>query len=327
MPTPRPRRASITIPATALQQLLERFLRSLLMRNYSEYTVRNRRGHLMVFVRWAEARGVAAPTEVTRAMLESYRRHLFHYRSDNGKPLSFRTQRHRLEPLRGWFRWMAREGLIELSPAAELELPRLDFRLPKAVLTPEEAERVLAQPDPGDVFGLRDRAILETLYSTGMRRLELRRLKVWDLDPERGTVMIRQGKGAKDRMIPIGGRAAQWIARYLGQARPSLAVEPDDGALFLSATGEDLSESYLSGLVAGYVDRAEIGKRGACHLFRHTCATVMLEGGADVRYIQQLLGHADLKSTQIYTHVSVRQLKAVHQATHPAEKKPPGQEA
>jgi len=97
-------------------------------------------------------------------------------------------------------------------------------------------------------------------------------------------------------------------------------LEPDEGALFLSATGEDLSESYLSGLVAGYVDRAELGKRGACHLLRHTCATLMLEGGADVRYIQAMLGHADLKSTQIYTHVSARQLKAVHQATHPAAK-------
>jgi integrase/recombinase XerD len=320
MPTPRPRRAKPATASTPLTLALGRHLEWLLMRNYSAYTVRGRRGHLSFFVRWAEGRGVVSPDEVTRAMLESYRRHLYHYRSGDGRPLSFRTQRHRLEPLRSWFRWLARERVIELNPASELELPKLDYRLPRCVLTVEEAERVLAQPEVGDLFGLRDRAMLETFYSTGMRRLELRRLKLWDLDSERGTVMIRQGKGAKDRMAPIGERALAWIGRYLETTRPRLAVEPDEGVLFLSATGDDLSESYLSGLVAGYVDKAALGKRGGCHLFRHTCATLMLEGGADVRYIQALLGHADLKSTQIYTHVSARQLKAVHDASHPGAK-------
>ena len=145
------------------------------------------------FVAWCHERGLSEPLDVTRPVLERYQRHLFHYRQKNGQPLSFRSQHSRLVPIRVWFRWMARQRLILHNPASELELPRLGHRLPKHVLTTSEAERVLAQPDVNDPLGLRDRALLETLYSTGMRRLELANLKLYDLDTERGTLMIRQG--------------------------------------------------------------------------------------------------------------------------------------
>jgi integrase/recombinase XerD len=213
---------------------------------------------------------------------------------------------------------MARQRFILHNPASELELPRLGHRLPKHVLSVSEVEQVLMQPNIDDPLGLRDRALMETLYSTGMRRLELANLKLYDLDTERGTVTIRQGKGNKDRVIPIGDRAAAWIEKYVADARPYLAVEPDDGTVFLSNAGEPFSLDHLSDLVRVYVDGAKIGKRGACHLFRHTMATLMLEGGADIRYIQAMLGHADLKTTQLYTQVSIRQLKQIHTATHPA---------
>jgi len=213
---------------------------------------------------------------------------------------------------------MARNHHILHNPASELELPRLGIRLPKAVLTAKEAEQILTQPDIHDSLGVRDRAILETLYSTGMRRLELVTLKAWDLDLERATATIRQGKGKKDRIIPIGDRAAQWIRKYLNDARPQLAGEADDKTVFLSNAGEPLALDYLTEVVRGYVETANIGKHGACHLFRHTMATLMLEGGADIRFIQAMLGHSDLKKTQIYTHVAIRQLQEIHRATHPA---------
>jgi integrase/recombinase XerD len=178
---------------------------------------------------------------------------------------------------------------------------------------------VLMQPDIHDVLGLRDRAILETFYSTGMRRLELATLKLWDLDLERATATIRLGKGKKDRFIPLGDRAAAWIAKYIVESRPKLVSEPDDKTVFLSNAGEPFSLDHLSDLVRVYVDASGIGKRGACHLFRHTMATLMLEGGADIRFIQAMLGHADLKTTQIYTHVAIRQLQEIHRATHPAK--------
>ena len=167
-------------------------------------------------------------------------------------------------------------------------------------------------------MGVRDRAMLETFYSTGMRRMELVGLKIFDLDFERGTVLIRQGKGKKDRMIQIGDRALVWTEKYLREVRSSLVVEPDDGSLFLTKDGTPLIADHLSSLVKRYVESANTGKSGACHLFRHTMATLMLEGGADVRYIQQMLGHSRLETTEVYTHVSIRTLKAVHSATHPA---------
>ncbi len=140
---------------------------------------------------------------------------------------------------------------------------------------------------------------METLYSTEMWRTELIRLGVFDLDQERGTVMIRQGKGKKDRMVPIGERAVRWIEKYTSEVCPELALAPDDGVLFLTQEGELLSTLRLSQLVRDYVRRAELGKTGACHLFRHTMATAMLENGADIRYIEEMLGHAELSTTQI----------------------------
>ena len=313
------KRKPVEPPATPLAALLEKHLEGLRVRNYSEYTVKNRRVHIGFFLDWAYERGLTEPVEVTRTVLETYQRHVFHYRKKSGEPLSFTGQHDRIVPLRVWFKWMARHHHILHNPSSELELPRLGMRLPKAVLTAHEAEQVIEQSNVHDILGLRDRAILETLYSTGMRRLELVNLTLWDLDLERGAVTIRQGKGKKDRMIPIGDRAAAWVRKYLEEARPQLAMEPDDKVVFLSNAGEPFSLDYLTEMVRGYVEKSGVGKPGACHLFRHTMATLMLEGGADIRFIQAMLGHADLKTTQIYTHVAIRQLQEIHRATHPAK--------
>jgi integrase/recombinase XerD len=305
-------------PSSPLAAMMGKHLDDLRVHNYSEYTIKNRKAHIGFFVDWCRDRGLTEPTEVTRPILEHYQRYLFHYRQKNGNPLTFRSQLARLVPIRVWFRWLARQRHILHNPASELELPRLEHRLPKTILTVAEMEQVLAQPNVNDALGLRDRALMETLYSTGMRRLELANLKLFDLDTERGTVTIRQGKGKKDRVIPIGDRAAAWIEKYTRESRPQLVVEPDDHTVFLSNAGEPFCLDHLSDLVRTHVDAANIGKRGACHMFRHCMATLMLENGADIRYIQQMLGHADLKTTQIYTQVSIRQLKRIHSATHPA---------
>jgi integrase/recombinase XerD len=251
-------------------------------------------------------------------VLDRYQRYLYHYRKKDGQPLSFRSQYSRLAPVRAFFKWLARENLILYNPVSELELPRLRPRLPKHVLTPSEAERVLSQTNATQPLGVRDRAMLETLYSTGMRRSELIALELYDLDAERGTVLVRQGKGKKDRMIPIGDRALLWVEKYLHDVRPLLLIHPHDRTLYLTREGEAFTPDHLTRLVRDYVDAAALQKRGACHLFRHSMATSMLEGGADIRFIQQMLGHADLSTTQIYTQVSTRTLKQIHEATHPA---------
>jgi len=293
------------------------YLSWLAVHNYSPQTIDTREKHLVAFNEWAAEREITRPEQVTLPLLERYQRRLYHHRKKDGQPLSFRHQRSRLSILRGFFKWLVRHRYLVSNPASELELPKLEKRLPKHVLTREEVERVLAEPDLSTPFGLRDRAILETFYSTGIRRMELAGLRLYDVDVERETIVVRQGKGKKDRMIPIGARALAWLETYLGQVRSELVVEPDEGFVFLSQFGEPFRLTALTQLVSAYVRRSGIGKSGACHLFRHTMATLMLEGGADIRYIQQMLGHADLSSTEVYTQVSIRQLKAIHTATHP----------
>jgi len=304
--------------ACGFAALLADYLAWLRVRNYSEATGRNRAHYVGDFVKWSHERGLSRPSEVTKPVLESYQRWLFHYRKADGKPLSVPSQLQRLLPVRAWFKWLCRQNHLQANPAADLDLPRAEKRLPKHILNAAEAERVLAVPDVRDPLGLRDRAILEVIYSTGIRRMEVVNLKLHGLDAERGTVMVRQGKGKKDRMIAMGARAFAWVARYVEEARGKLLAGPDDGTVFLTNLGEAFEPGRLTQLVRDYIDAAGTGKRGSCHLFRHTCATLMLEGGADIRFIQQQLGHAELSTTQIYTQVSIRMLKEVHTRTHPA---------
>jgi integrase/recombinase XerD len=285
----------------------------------AERTVRGLRFNAITFLLWCEQRGITRPMEVTRPILLRYQRHLYHYRTKAGRPLTFRSQNMALSAVRLFFRYLSKSNLLLYNPAADMDLPRSEKRLPRYVLTAGEAEAVLNATDLRLPMGVRDRAIMEVFYSTGIRRSELIRLQLYDLDVGRGTVMIRQGKGKKDRVIPIGDRALAWVDKYLRDVRPELVVEPSDGTLFLSASGEALSGNRLSQMVKDYLDASGIGKSGACHLFRHTMATLMLENGADIRFIQAMLGHAELSTTQIYTQVSIRKLKEIHTATHPAK--------
>jgi integrase/recombinase XerD len=285
---------------------------------YSPTSINSRRVALGLASDWLVDRGIERPVEVTRPVLESYQRWLFTYRRPDGIALSFRTQAQRLMAVRGFFKWAAKERHVLHNPAGELVLPKVEQRLPRPALSRSEVEAVMAVPDVTSVLGLRDRAVLETFWSTGIRRAELANLSVFDLDPERATLLVRQGKGRKDRMVPVGDRALGWLRRWLDTGRPQLAPDPDDGTLFLTETGAPLRLDWLTGMVRKQLHAAGVGKDGACHLFRHTCATGMLDGGADIRHVQVLLGHADLSTTAVYAQVSIRTLQAVHAATHPA---------
>ena len=304
-----------------MYHMVQSYLNYMDVKNYAKSTRDSREFYLYTFLEWCGQRQLLRPSEITKPILERFQRYLFHYRKKNGDPLTFRSQYNRLVALRAWFKWLAKENHILYNPASEIELPKLEKRLPKAVLSEGEAESILNQPDIDEAMGLRDRAILEVLYSTGIRRLELINLLVQDVDQDRGTLFVRQGKGKADRMIPIGERALLWIDKYLDETRPELACGRDEGKLFLSRYGDAISPNGLTALVRNYIDQANIGKRGSCHLFRHTMATLMLENGADIRFIQAMLGHVKLDTTQIYTQVSIKKLKEIHTLTHPAKAK------
>ena len=309
--------------ASSLAALVPDHLNALRARGYAASTVDARRRHLRDFTTWLEDRGVTQPGQVTLPVMERYQLHLFERRKRDGAPLGWGSQAQRLLAVKGLFKWLARQRHLGCNPAAELELPRLPKRLPRTVLTAREAELVLEGPDLAHPLGVRDRAILELLYSTGVRRAECAGLQLTDIDLARLVVLVREGKGGRDRFVPLGERAARWLEKYLREVRPHYMTPPDEGWLLLTKRGRRLTPKRLGALVSGYVAQSGIGKQGSCHVFRHTMATLMLEGGADVRHIQEILGHAELSTTALYTHLSIGQLQDVHRRTHPARM--PGQ--
>jgi integrase/recombinase XerD len=283
----------------------------------SAQTAKVRKQALDGFILWCDERGLQQPQDITRPILQRYQAHLYHYRKTNGEPLSFNTQATRMNPLVAFFKWLAREGYLLYNPASDLTLPKPSRQLPKNLMSVAEIESVLNQADIETPSGVRNRAILETLYSTGIRRAELINLALFDVDTGRGTLMVRLGKGRKDRLIPIGARACAWVARYVQEVRPQLTLTPDQRALFVTDYGEPFAKNRLSDMVKLHLKYAGF-KSGGCHAFRHAMATHMLENGADIRHIQVILGHSALSTTQIYTHVAIGQLQAVHTLTHPA---------
>lgn len=302
-----------------IKPLLADYLAHQRARACAEGTLRNGALFLGHFTDWLAERGVEDARAITRPMLESYQRHLYAYRKKDGQPLAVLGQHVRLTTIQGFFRWLARTRHLDANPAADLDLPRVGRRLPRAVLNASEAETVLALPEVATPFGLRDRALLEVLYSTGLRRREACGLRLDDLDLERGTLFVREGKGRKDRLVPLGRRAACWLCAYVENARGRLQAGPETRAVFLGRDGQQITPGVVGNLVHAYIKQSGIGKSGSCHLFRHAMATLMLEGGADVRHIQQILGHARLGTTEIYTHVHIAHLVDVHRRTHPAE--------
>ena len=192
-------------------------------------------------------------------MVLQYRRAVFNYRQPNGEMLGFASQSKRLLAVIGFFKWVTRENLILSNPASEIDLPRVPKRLPKHVLTIEEVDRVMNQPDVADPIGVRDRAMLELFYSAGIRRSELINLRLYDLDLDRGTIsIVRQGKGQRDRIVPIGDRAIAWLQKYLSDIRPWFAMDADNDHVFITHRGAPLSRNQVTHTVHEYIEAAEI---------------------------------------------------------------------
>lgn len=311
----------LSAPGMALDSLratMLSHLESLATRNYSPATVDTRARDFRLFVAWCEERALTRPHDVTRPLLERYQRHLFYVRKPDGHALSMQRQSVLLVHLRLYFRWLCRQGLLPANPAADLLLPRLGTRLPFDALSEQDVERLLAAPDVATLVGLRDRAILELMWATGLRRSEVVHLDLSDVREERGTLFVRQGKGKKDRVVPLAPRVFEWLERYLRDVRHRYVGTVDEGALFLAESGLRLEPDALTHRVRQLLAASGFKGRGSCHLLRHACATALLEGGADVRFVQELLGHVSLETTQLYTHVTITKLKAVYAACHPA---------
>ncbi|MDF2631238.1 MAG: recombinase [Symbiobacteriaceae bacterium] len=235
------------------------------------------------------------------------------YLQSQGKATA--TIARRLAALKAFYQFLVREKRIHDDPTANLESPKLEKRLPK-VLSVGEVERLLAQPDAGQAAGVRDRAMLELLYATGIRVSELVSLDVTDVNLEMGYIKC-SGKGSKERIVPLGSLAIQSCRDYLGVARPRLVREREEQALFVNHHGHRLTRQGFWKIVKKYADDAKIEKEITPHTLRHSFATHLLENGADLRSVQEMLGHADISTTQIYTQVTRGRLKEVYAKAHP----------
>jgi len=309
------------VPEPTLAQAVEEFLVDSLVRGLARGTVAYRRVYLGQLLAWLGENDIAGIDGITAEVLEEYAAHLrarqTSYKRRTPTPLSRTTLAAEMSVLRSFGSWVRARGFLASNPARELRLRPGTAPAQKGVLT--EAEMLALLSVPGrDAVGIRDRAILETLYSTGLRRAELCGLDLYDVDQETGVVWVRGGKGGRDRVVPVGCWALAAIREYVQRARPKFGAGPKEQALFLSATTAcRLSVKNLNRLVRAHAAASGLRQRVTPHLLRHTCATHLLRGGADIRDIQAILGHASVGTTQIYTRVGLEDLVAVHRRHHP----------
>lgn len=289
------------------------------------------RRDLDAYERFLRPRGVSDPGAVTPALVGAYATELGDARDDDGAPrLAAASRARRLVAVRSFHRFCVDEGLAERDPTEDVAPPRVPPGIPKP-LSEAEVEAFLATAAGDDPRALRDRALLEVLYAGGIRISELVGLDRADLELEAGRVRVL-GKGGKERMVPLGAPAREAVRAYLARGRPELARPGRAGAragdaAFLNARGGRLTRQGVWGLVRAAGGRAGLGERVYPHVLRHSCATHMVDHGADLRVVQELLGHASLSTTQVYTQVSAERLRAVYDAAHPRARAPLGEAA
>ncbi len=261
------------------------------------------------FAEYADTKGAAAPLDVSARLLREY---VYHLKDLGLSPASIRRN---VSAIRTYFRFLIGDGIVVRDPSERLETPKRWRELPD-VLSVEEIKRLIAAPTLDDNMVFRDRALLELAYGAGLRVSEWITLTVRDLLFEEGLVRVF-GKGGKERLVPIGRSAIGAAAVYLRELRPKLEKGKGKGILFLNARGRPLTRMGAWKILRGYVERAEITKHVTPHTLRHSFATHLLEGGADLRAVQEMLGHVDISTTQIYTHVDREYLRQVHRSYHP----------
>ena len=311
--------------------LLARFVEAMTAWSFSKLTVRSYRDAVRFFFDWlGEETDLTDLAEVMPETLTSFQTWLFtvektkskgpRRRSLNdttGEKLAASSQGAKLTALKSFFRFLCHEGKLLIDPASGLVLPKRRKLLPQALLTPKEAVRLCDSIDTSTPMGMRNRAIVEVLYATGVRNAELRDLLLSDFDSSAGTLSVRAGK---DRVVPLGPLVSAVVSDYIALARPKLPVKPGVSHIFVSEHGRPLWSQSIVRIVDLAARRAGIKKPVRPHRLRHACATHMLKGGADVRHIQRLLGHSSLATTEIYTRVEISDLKAVHKRFHPRER-------
>lgn len=310
------------------------YLQHLKLRNLSPLSIRQIEQGIRFFGAWLAQKSIPSLQGVGRDTFERYKAELMASQSHRGTPLHFDTIRGRMLIVQRWFDFLRRRGLLLSNPIADVKPPPRVKRLPRGVMSAEEIAKVMAQPDLKTLVGYRDRTLMEVLYSTGMRAAEVSSIEVQDVSLEKKVARVRKGKGSKERFVPLTTPCCRFLERYLKVVRPELAkgirpagnnwlkkYQTGGDLLFLSAYGGHLQACWLTQLLRGYLTAAGIDRpMSPVHGFRHTVATHLMESGMDVRYVQVFLGHANINTTQIYTHVERKSMMRQLKSYHPLEK-------
>ncbi len=281
-----------------------------LEKNLSENTAASYKNDLTALIRYLEDFGIKDPSEITYKHLSSF------FKAINNIGLTSSSAARYYSSIKGFFLYLVKSNYITNNPVEKLSSPKLKKSLP-AVLSVSEVDSILAKPETEDKLGLRDKAVLELLYACGTRVSELTDLKISDLFFSEEVIRVF-GKGSKERLIPIGSSAINWITKYLAESRTLLQKDlKSENYVFLNNRGKKLSRMGVWKIVSRYSKEAGIKKEVHPHTFRHSFATHLLEGGADLRAVQEMLGHVDISTTQIYTHIDREYIKQVHRDFHP----------
>jgi integrase/recombinase XerD len=290
-------------------------LAELRLRHYSEATLHNYGDQLKRFEEWLSAPLAEDLRRVTREDVDRYQQYV------RSEPIAPDTRALRMRAVKRLFDFLTESGALLLHPADHVVEIRRRDRLPRGILTVRQVGQLLDKPDTNTPLGIRDRALIEVLYGSAIRVGELEHVHGSDLSLEHGTLHVRRGKGNRERIVPIGQEAITWVERYLTEARPVLAkARPFEPTLFLVRTGKALRQTQIRSILKGYGRACHLRKPVTPHGLRHACATHLLQAGADIRGIQELLGHQRLETTAIYTRVAPMDVKTMHRRFHPGER-------
>jgi integrase/recombinase XerD len=288
----------------------------------SHLTVRGAKSALKQLLEFLCTLGVQTVAQLDRDALMRYREELAWRLTPKGVPLAVRSQLELLGHIAAFCRFGVAQGWWLADPSETIPRPKKPARLPRSIMDTGEVERLLKTPDTGTLRGFRNLVMLEVLYSTALRREELANLRLDDVDVDGGYVFVREGKGGKDRVVPLGASVADRVRSYLVDIRPRWPGVGKDPHLFLNRWGRGMGPNSVGAVVKRCARGAQLAKPVATHTLRHSCATHMLRNGAPVRQLQEMLGHASLETTQLYTRVTINDLRSMHAKFHPREQEP-----
>jgi integrase/recombinase XerD len=304
---------------TKLELLHLKFTEHMKVIGFSDRTIPDYAHNVKLFLDYLQELKIENITEVDRQCVRDYQARVY-LQTYRNRPLSPATQRARLGCVKTFCQYLLKGGLVLYDPTSGLEMPKRPNQLPRNILSKKEIGQLLSKPNLETPLGIRDRAYLEVFYSTGIRVSELCNLKLNDIDLKGGELRVNLGKNKKDRVVPLGEVASDYLEFYLNEARPKLTTTSQD-ILFVSKNGLKMHYTTVSKLIHNYGKKAGLKRPVSPHSLRHTCATHLLKGKADIRHIQAILGHEHLSSTQIYTRVEITDLKQVLKRSHPRERR------